>query len=155
MSSGAFRKVFKPESNWRSAHGSTRPSTDSNWPMTTTANSVRRVLQFCTYDGGGGAEHAASTIHQALTTRQIDSQLMVRRRLTNVADVVEADAYAGTSSAGSLFKLIDRAITYVDYPGRWRVQDWLRCVAYPARLSNRLNGIEDFDYPYTAEVAGS
>ena len=116
---------------------------------------LRRVLQFCTYDGGGGAERVANTVHRGLLSRGIESRLLVRRQMTDTLNVVEADAYAMTSAGAPLFRFIDRKITSVDFPGRWRVQNWLRSVAYPRRLINRWNGIEDFEYPYTAGAARS
>jgi glycosyltransferase involved in cell wall biosynthesis len=123
--------------------------------MTSSGRVVRRVLQFCTHDGGGGAERVANSVHRALLSRGIESRLLVRRRMTDTLSVVEADAYAMTSAAAPLFRFVDRQVTSLDFRGRWRVQDWLRSAAYPRRLSNRWNGIEDFEYPYTAGAVAS
>lgn len=108
---------------------------------------MMRILQVNTFDVGGGAETVASRLHTTYRQAGAQARLAVKKKLGDDPDVFtipEADAFLTAATAiGSL-----------GLPGCGLLGQVLRDAARPGAWRNRSRGVEDFDFPSTATLAG-
>ena len=113
-----------------------------------------KILQLCTYDRGGGAERVAIDLHQAYLNSGHDAKLLVKFKHTMVENVVEVDTYKHTAFWSPLCAHLEHKIRRMPrFKGQYQVVDLLRGVSYPKRFLDRLRGIDDFNYPYSRQLA--
>lgn len=109
-----------------------------------------RILQISTVDRGAGCAKVVLNLHKSYIARGHDARLLVGFQCTNTVNVAEAGAYSHTSIWAPLCAYLDRLVANgPSFRGKHRLRDWLRCLAWPRRLYDRLRGAEDFNYPYS------
>ncbi|GAB4114800.1 MAG: glycosyltransferase [Roseiflexaceae bacterium] len=112
-----------------------------------------KILQFCTYDRGGGAETVAMDLLHAYQALGHDVRMIVRHKKGAHPQVLEADPYQHTAPWGPAAAAADRWVaTQQRFRGQYRVRDWLQRSAWPQRWINHFSGAEDFSYPASQHV---
>lgn len=108
-----------------------------------------KILQISTYDRAGGAEKVAFDLQHAYRELGHDVRMLVRHKKTADPTVIEADPYAQTAPWGATAAQLDAWIAHQQrFRGQYRARDWLRRTTWPQRWIDRLQGTEDFGYPY-------
>lgn len=109
------------------------------------------ILQVNTFDYGGGAEKIALNLHQETLRQGHTSHLAVGAKKTTESNVVVIPNNSHRNMVANGFCTLTTTLTAHCLPGA-SFAPYLTRMAEPQRLRNYRAGIEDFDYPATANL---
>lgn len=112
------------------------------------------ILILSTFDRAGGAERVALDLCRAYRQRGHDARMYVRYKRTEEAYIQEVNVYAHATPWAPACRGLESWVRQKPaFRGQYRLVDALRRTALPRRWLNRWQGIEDFCYPYSRELA--